>query len=67
MPYIHIRVTDEQVTKKQKEELITGATQLLVEVLNKNPETTHVVIEEVPLDNWGIRGKLVSELRKEKV
>ena len=66
MPYIHIRVTDEQVTKQQKQELIAGATQLLVDVLNKNPETTHVVIEEVPLDNWGVRGKQVSELRKIK-
>ncbi|MBV1883343.1 MAG: tautomerase family protein [Pseudomonadales bacterium] len=28
-----------------------GATQLLVDVLNKNPATTFVVIDEVSIDN----------------
>ena len=57
MPYINIRVTDEQVTKEQKRELIEGVTQLVVDILNKNPKTTHVVIDEVPIENWGINGK----------
>ncbi len=57
MPYINIKVTDEEVTKEEKRRLIEGATQLLVDVLNKNPETTHVVIEEIALGNWGVNGK----------
>ena len=57
MPYINIRVTDEQVTKEQKRQLIEGATQLLVDILKKNPKTTHVVIEEIPIENWGVDGK----------
>ena len=57
MPYINIKVTDEQVTKEQKRQLIEGATQLVVDILNKNPKTTHVVIEEIPLGNWGVDGK----------
>ncbi|ARU57213.1 MAG: 4-oxalocrotonate tautomerase family protein [Pseudomonadales bacterium] len=64
MPYIHIQVTDEGVTKEQKQQLIQGATQLVVDVLNKNPETTHVVITEIPTDNWGVKGEQVTELRK---
>lgn len=63
MPYIHIQVTDEGVTNDQKKQLIQGATQLVVDVLNKNPETTHVVITEIPTDNWGVKGKQVTELR----
>lgn len=66
MPYINIKVTDEQVTKEQKQQLIAGATQLVVDVLNKDPETTHVVIDEVSLDNWGVRGQQVSNLKKQK-
>mgnify|MGYP000285562372 FL=1 len=62
MPYINIKVTDEQVTKEQKQQLIAGATQLVVDILNKNPETTHVVIDEVPVDNWGVSAKQYSEL-----
>jgi 4-oxalocrotonate tautomerase len=65
MPYINIKITDEQVTPQQKAELIEGATQLLVDVLNKNPATTVVVIDEVNTDNWGIGGKVVTELRKQ--
>jgi 4-oxalocrotonate tautomerase len=64
MPYINIKVTDEQVTKEQKQQLIAGATQLVVDILGKNPETTHVVIYEVPVDNWGVRGKQYSEFNR---
>lgn len=64
MPYISIKVTDEQVTKEQKQQLIHGATQLVVDILNKDPKTTHVVIDEVPVDNWGVSGKQYSELKK---
>ena len=66
MPYINIKITDEQVTKVQKRELIVGVTRLMVDVLHKNPETTHVVIDEVPVDNWGVRGQQYSELKKQK-
>ncbi|WP_106792732.1 4-oxalocrotonate tautomerase family protein [Aquimarina sp. Aq78] len=57
MPYINIKVTDEQVTTDQKRQLIEGATQLVVDILSKNPKTTHVVIEEIPIENWGVNGK----------
>ena len=43
---------------------MSGVTQLLVDVLNKNPSTTIVVIDEVDTDNWGIGGVPVTELRK---
>lgn len=66
MPYINIKITDEQVTKEQKAQLIAGATQLLVDVLGKNPSTTVVVIDEVSTDNWGIGGEVVTKLRAKK-
>ncbi|WDP88506.1 MAG: 4-oxalocrotonate tautomerase family protein [Desulfobacter sp.] len=66
MPYVNIKITDENVTKDQKSKLIQGVTQLLVDVLDKNPSTTVVVIDEVNTDNWGIGGRCVTELRKGK-
>ncbi|MBW1295698.1 tautomerase family protein [Aquimarina litoralis] len=66
MPYINIKVTDEKVTKEQKRQLIEGATQLVVDVLNKSPKTTHVVIDEVPIDNWGYDAKQYSNSSKFK-
>lgn len=67
MPYVNIKVTREGVTTEQKRQLIEGATQLLVDVLGKNPATTVVVIEEVEMENWGVGGIPVDERRKRKL
>ncbi|HEE9990929.1 TPA: 4-oxalocrotonate tautomerase family protein [Citrobacter braakii] len=64
MPYVNIKITNEGATDQQKKKLMEGVTQLLVDVLNKNPSTTIVVIDEVETDNWGIGGVPVTELRK---
>lgn len=63
MPYVNIKVTNEGVTSDQKAQLIKGVTDLLVNVLGKNPSTTVVVIDEVETDNWGIGGEIVTLLR----
>jgi len=64
MPYVNIRITREGVTTEQKAQLIRGATQLLVDVLGKNPATTVVVIDEVDTDNWGIGGESITVRRQ---
>ena len=63
MPYVNVRVTKEGVTSRQKEEIITGVTNLLRDILGKNPQTTVVVIDEVETDNWGIAGETVTKRR----
>ena len=67
MPYVNIKVTggSEAPNAEQKAELIRGVTELLSHVLNKNPETTVVVIDEIDMDNWGIGGKSVTVRRAE--
>ncbi|OED41521.1 tautomerase [Endozoicomonas sp. (ex Bugula neritina AB1)] len=65
MPYVNIKITNEGATKEQKAALIGGVTQLLQDVLGKNPVTTVVVIDEVDTDNWGIGGEVVTERRKQ--
>ena len=64
MPYVNIKVTKEGVSPQQKAELIRGVTQLLADVLGKNPATTVVVIDEVDTDNWGIGGETVTVRRQ---
>ena len=66
MPYINVKITEEGVTNEQKQTIIKGCTQLMVEVLNKDPSTTFVVIDEVNTDNWGIGFEQVTELRKQQ-
>jgi 4-oxalocrotonate tautomerase len=65
MPYVNIKITREGATTKQKAQLIQGVTNLLADVLGKNPETTVVVIDEVETDNWGIGGETVTQRRKQ--
>lgn len=65
MPYINVKITDEGVTSDQKKAIIKGCTQLMVDVLDKNPATTFVVIDEVNTDNWGIGFDQVTQLRKQ--
>ena len=63
MPFINIRITKEGATAEQKQKLIEGATQLLVDVLGKNPASTFVIIDEVETDNWGVGAQSVTKLR----
>ena len=64
MPFVNIKITRDGVTAEKKAELIKGVTQLRVDVLGKNPQTTVVIIDEVDTDNWGIGGESVTERRK---
>ncbi|WVT74207.1 4-oxalocrotonate tautomerase family protein [Sinorhizobium chiapasense] len=64
MPYVNIKITREGATAEQKAALIKGVTDLLAAVLDKNPATTFVVIDEVALEDWGIGGLPVEEYRR---
>lgn len=63
MPFINIKMTP-GATAEKKAELIKRVTQLVVDLLGKNPDTTHVVIEEVATDNWGVAGETITSRRK---
>lgn len=63
MPFVNIKIT-QGATSEQKEQLIAGATQLLVDVLGKNPKSTFVVIDEVDTDNWGVGGESITAMRQ---
>ena len=67
MPFVKIEITREGVTREQKQTLIKGVTDLLTSTLNKDPHLTHVVIQEVDLDDWGYAGEQVSVLREKGI
>lgn len=64
MPYVNIKITQEGATAEQKARLIQGVTEQLRDTLGKNPQTTVVVIEELPTDNWGIGGESITQRRR---
>ena len=63
MPYVNVRVTP-GITTEQSKQVVEEITHSLVRILNKKPEQTHIVIDEVDQDRWGFSGMLVSEFRK---
>ncbi|MER7210915.1 4-oxalocrotonate tautomerase family protein [Streptosporangium sp. NPDC000239] len=63
MPIVTIQVINENLTAEKKKQLIDGVTDLVHDVLRKDPERIYVIVQEVPLDNWGAGGFTVSERR----
>ena len=64
MPYVSVKITREGTTTAQKAQIIREVTEVIVRVLNKEPLTTFVVIEEVDTDNWGVGGDTTTVRRK---
>jgi 4-oxalocrotonate tautomerase len=62
MPYVNVRILRNGVTLEQKAQIVAEITNTLVTVLDKKPEHTHVVIDEVDPENWGYAGRLSSDL-----
>jgi 4-oxalocrotonate tautomerase len=62
MPYVRIEITD-GATYEQKLQLYKETTEMLMRILNKKPEYTFVVIEEVDNKSWGHMGTSVHEIR----
>jgi 4-oxalocrotonate tautomerase len=65
VPYVNVKITKEGLTREKKATLVRGITDLLVEVLGKKPEHTHIVIDEVDDENWGYAGVLTDEYRRQ--
>jgi 4-oxalocrotonate tautomerase len=65
MPYVNIKITREgkRATAAQKEKIIAGVTQVLVDVLGRGQQTTVVIIEEIDPDSYGIGGETITNRR----
>ncbi len=66
MPFVSLRITKDGVSREQKAQVIAEITETLQRVLNKRPELTHIVIEEVDTDNWGYAGMTTTEYRSQQ-
>ncbi|WP_448569294.1 tautomerase family protein [Thalassotalea ganghwensis] len=63
MPYVNVQIT-RGATRAQKAEIVKDITNSLQRVLDKKPEYTHVVIQEVEEQDWGYAGMLTDEWKK---
>jgi 4-oxalocrotonate tautomerase len=65
MPYVNIQIT-QGATREQKVQLVQEVTDSLVRILGKNPEHTHIVIQEIAEENWGFAGMLTDDWKKQQ-
>jgi 4-oxalocrotonate tautomerase len=71
MPIVTIQVTREgtvpgadRTTPEQKAALYKGVSDLLRDILGKDPDDTFVIFQEVELEDWGRRGLSVPAFRE---
>ncbi len=64
MPVVTVQITREGTTPQQKAEIIQRMTDVLSQVLDKPPALTHVLIQEVDTESWGVGGLPALEYRK---
>ncbi|AGC43737.1 4-oxalocrotonate tautomerase family protein [Myxococcus stipitatus] len=60
MPYINVQLTGDKLATEKKLELIQRITQVFVDVLQKDPGHTFIVIQEIEPENWGVHGTSVA-------
>jgi 4-oxalocrotonate tautomerase len=63
VPYVNLQIT-RGATRAQKAELVRDITASLQRVLGKQPEHTHIVIQEIAEEDWGFAGQLTDDWRR---
>jgi 4-oxalocrotonate tautomerase len=62
VPYVKIEIAKGIASVEQKKAVIKGMTDVLVRELGRDPEYIFVVIDEIDTDNWGRKGRSLTEL-----
>ncbi|RLI79986.1 4-oxalocrotonate tautomerase [Archaeoglobales archaeon] len=61
MPVVKIDMWEGR-DRETKRKLIQAVTKAVSETLNVSAEHIHIILNEVPKDNWGMMGEQVSRL-----
>jgi len=60
MPYINVKVAG-KLTQKQRKDIVEDITKTMLKVAGKPAASTYVQIDEIPRNQWGVGGKMLSE------
>lgn len=66
MPYVNMQIADSGLTGEHREALIKGVTDLIVDVLGRDPGSVFVVLDAVPLENYGVGGRSLAQRRAQE-
>ncbi|AWE06185.1 4-oxalocrotonate tautomerase [Lysinibacillus sp. 2017] len=65
MPIVQIQLLEGR-SAEQKRRIIYEMTETLAQVADVPKESIRIIIQEIPLDHWGIAGETMTEFRKNK-
>ena len=57
MPYVHLKFVRDQVSPENKEMLVQGLMDIIVNIMHRNRDLTVITIDELDSGNWIIGGK----------
>ena len=60
MPYINVKVAG-KLTQKQRKDIVKDITDTMLKVAGKPASSTYVQIDEIPRNQWGVGGIMLSE------
>lgn len=66
MPFVNLKLVKNQVTLEKKKELITGITDLIVNIMGRERELTVITVDELDESQWAIGGVTLDENTSEK-
>jgi 4-oxalocrotonate tautomerase len=67
MPYVNIKLVKQQVSKEQKNALISGLMDIIVNIMGRDPELTVITVDEMDQSNWFINSKSIDKNIHENV
>ncbi|MCU1719590.1 tautomerase family protein [Pseudomonas sp. 5P_3.1_Bac2] len=65
MPFITLRMTP-GASREQKAQVVKEFTETLERVLDKKPEWTSIVIEEIATENWAVAGQTLRDQQEQQ-
>ena len=67
MPYVNLKFVKQQVNQQQKEQLINGLMDIIVNIMGRNPDLTVITVDEIDQSNWYIGRKPINITEQAKV
>jgi len=66
MPFVNLKIVKSQVTLEKKKELITGITDLIVNIMGRERDLTVITVDELDESQWAIGGVTLDENTSKK-
>ena len=66
MPFVNVKLVKEQVSLDQKKELVKGLTDLIVNIMGRDRNSTVITVDELQEHQWAIGGVTLDQIPGEK-